>query len=213
MVSYKKCFDLQKYLAETYLGFFHAVMEGGCYADYDAKMMKVFEQIGLNTEVVMEFGVARAGMILASNTPGFPDLKAKVDRYFEMLYKFFWSQEGFETFPESENLRKNPNNTKFFTLMDRLMANMRALPDNPQAIRFSEKTATDFAQAIFWIAGIDLTCWKNLKYGRFLQFFKNKQKFQEIQIKNVEDSNCLNFIFRSRLFYLWGGFRILLKWF
>lgn len=139
-------------------------------------MANVFTQLGLNAEFAADWGEGRRAMIEASYLSSYEDRKAKVDIYFEKLNKFFRSQPGFESFPESENLRKIQENQEFFKRVDEIMSNIRSIPENPKILEFDEETAADYARAVFLIAKVK-TCWKLTScWNKICLRMKTKQK-------------------------------------
>jgi hypothetical protein len=157
-VGFRKCFDLQEILSQNYLNSFKAAAEGNSVEKYDADTVKVFKQLGINTEFLQEVDKTRRDVIEVINDPNCTDIKLRVQRYIDSIYAFFRSQHGFETYPESKELRKNIENSDFFNLTDRLMNSIRMIPENLQSIKFDDNTADEFAQAVFLLSRVVASC-------------------------------------------------------
>jgi hypothetical protein len=102
----------------------------------------------MNTCYMSESFAALRDLIEALNTPGCTDIAQKVDNYIEASNKFMRSQPGFETFPKSKKLRKDPRNKAFFDLYDSISAGMEFIKSNPQSAStfFNSEAAASFGR-------------------------------------------------------------------
>jgi hypothetical protein len=136
-------------LALAYLDFFKASAENKDISQYVDAMIDVLKQLGLNTTLVKELADARKSLIKTLNDPKCVILKPRVDRFLEVLHRFYQSQPGLEYFPNTKKLRENPKNQDFFNLIDKLLSAIASLPQNPKSFTFDDRTATDIARVIF----------------------------------------------------------------